>query len=87
MTGGECPAYDECLLAACETEIASCFGSNWEQGDFTGGVCEPVFTCIEECDCEQTCSTTCLTEEPTCLSCFLTFAECGATCDETELCP
>jgi hypothetical protein len=86
MTAGECAAYDECLLSACATEIATCFGPNWEEGDFTGGACEPAFTCVEECDCEEGCSTECLADDTTCLACFFTFATCGATCDEAELC-
>jgi len=82
MMASECPAYDECMQTACQAEYATCLGENYLEGDFSGGQCEGVFTCIQECDCEETCSQSCVLEDEACFGCFFTFVDCSADCED-----
>ncbi len=62
-----------CLQTNCG--IDSCYGPNWQSGDFSGGVCGPFYSCAMKCSCSS--------NSPTCAQgCTSSYtAECG-TCSQ-----
>ena len=86
----DCPGYTACFETACGETFATCYGEGYEDGDFSGGACEPYLECVLECDCEQTCiAADCLSlfAEGACLTCSLEIATCAQECgDEAAAC-
>jgi hypothetical protein len=96
-TGGQCPgstsgqtctgeqAYNDCLTKACGAQAKTCFGNNYIKGDFTGGACSGLITCLMACPCDATgdacmaqCGMTYMTDA-TCASCTTTLQACTTT--------
>jgi hypothetical protein len=92
---GQCPAgssgqicvgeqaYLDCLTAACGTQVEACFGSNYANGDFTGGRCAAYRTCERACPCDaagNTCVAACAQQymllAPECMACASSLQSC-----------
>ncbi len=67
-----------CMGSSCSSQMSSCAGSSWQQGNFAGGTCAAYLGCICKCSSsDQPCQTSCnsvLTSA--CSSCFETALTC-----------
>jgi hypothetical protein len=79
-----CQAEIDCLEAECGDDAAECLGAGWSEGDFSGGACGALFTCVNECDCDDfECSLGCFeTIDADCTTCLTTLNSCSTACED-----
>jgi formylglycine-generating enzyme required for sulfatase activity len=63
-------AYEGCVVDACDSELAGCFGPSWRRGRFAGA-CRAYAECRSACDCDPTCMARCdAKRDPACTACL-----------------
>jgi hypothetical protein len=85
--GGECspfgtvsPACADCYASKCGTEVAACFGEDWQALVFSGP-CASFASCVVGCDCDTICSQGCgALAQGECLTCFMGMSGCLSAC-------
>lgn len=79
-TGQTCTGvdtYETCLFASCDTQLTACYGAGYKTGSYAGAVCESYITCINSCNCNAACTSTCTTNaSAACTSCVATATSC-----------
>jgi len=61
-TPDEC---DKCMTSKCDAEARAAFGNGYMSGNFTGGACADLMTCMTKCDCSDSgCQMGCAASPP-----------------------
>jgi hypothetical protein len=55
----KCTELEQCIMASCSSELGEAVGASFQEGDYSGGICDDYVVCVELCDCESTCSRSC----------------------------
>jgi hypothetical protein len=81
--------YESCLISKCDAKLKTCYGSDYQNGNFGGGACVDLITCMGACKCDSTyssCSQNCAMTKMNagCTSCSTEMVSCiqGAGCKE-----
>lgn len=76
QVGNETEACLGCAEKECDTKATQCFGSDWADGDRTGGTCGPFLDCSSGC---SSCSGGCEDYEAACDTCVAALDDCLAS--------
>jgi len=74
-----CSAISTCVANRCAADVVSCAGTNYAQGDFSGGICDQYYTCVQDCKCDKTCVDKCDPVTLDCASCISVTMGMGCT--------
>lgn len=79
--------YQSCQQAACDGQYRSCYGPDYARSIYNGGPCSSWQTCVDRCNCDTACQTSCGQAPVTCLDCIVgTLEPCttAAACDPLQ---
>lgn len=75
-TQAELDTYDNCIIGQCGSTLATCYGSGYQSGSFSGP-CGTYGSCASKCACTDTaCKTACGQPSSDCQSCLTPFTAC-----------
>ena len=79
-----CQEEIDCFEAECGSEADECFGAGWSEGDLSGGACGSLFSCVNDCDCDDfECALGCFgTADEACATCLATLEPCSTACED-----
>jgi hypothetical protein len=81
-TQAELDTYDNCIASQCGSTLATCYGSGYQSGSFSGP-CGTYGSCVSKCSCTDTaCKTACGQPSSACQSCLTPYTACifSASC-------
>ncbi len=88
LSGAGCAPLWTCAKANCDAELVACYGSNYQNDDGTGSLCEVVWSCSQTCNCGDTncLLSTCYPQASAdCKTCIGTYSDCLNTNCSAEL--
>ncbi len=87
-TEDDMATYNDCLFETCTKEYENCLGENYMARDYSGGTCEKLQNCVDDCGCDQDCVEECSIKQttPACLGCLAALSFCGLPCMEDMEC-
>ena len=78
-TQAELDTYDNCVISQCGSVIATCFGSGYKTGSFSGP-CASYGSCVSKCNCtDSACKTACGQPASACQTCQSNIGSCALT--------
>jgi len=74
-----CSTISTCVANRCAADAVSCAGTNYAQGDFSGGICDKYYACVQGCKCDKLCVDKCDPVTLDCASCISVTMGMGCT--------
>ena len=80
-----CQALSDCITTKCASQIAQCYGAGYMSGNYSGGQCQALATCVGGCNCASSCVVGCSSSlDAACQACLVTLDSCTSSMCASE---